>query len=114
MHGAGAGDLRRSNRANKGEGGVVQQMTKIANVIERKPKEPKERVQGVPLSQKVNPMAPIVQVLPRRRKSQTAPTIPEPAEFVQPQFLVPPGTEPKLPGAFNHQFGFRPPVTGVL
>lgn len=62
-------------------------------------------------------MAPIVQVIPPRNrggKSQAAPTVQEPAKFVKPEFLVPLGTEPKLPNAYGHQFGFRPPAAGML
>lgn len=89
-------------------------MTNLANVIEKKPKEAKERVQGMPPSQQVNPMAPITQVQRKRtHKSQaaskTAQSILEPASKpATPQYLVPPGTEPQLPG--GHLFGFCPPA----
>lgn len=61
--------------------------------------------------QQVNPMAPIVQDQPRRaRKSKSTIDVSELSDkLATPHFLVPPGTEPKLPGAeFGHQFGFRP------
>lgn len=61
-------------------------------------------------------MAPIAQDQPQRKSKPkptvNAPIIPKLADkLATPQFLVPPGTEPGLPGAaFGHQFGFRPPV----
>lgn len=89
-------------------------MTALLNVIEKKPKVPKKHIQGIPPSQQVNPMAPNTQVQPQRtHKTQTASKIVQTTSApafkpVKPQFLVPPGTEPQLPG--GHLFGFRPPA----
>lgn len=62
-------------------------------------------------------MAPVIQDRPRRTpmsksKSNAVPNIPELADrLATPQYLVPPGSEPKLPGAAGgHQFGFSRPV----
>lgn len=70
----------------------------------------------MPQQQPVNSMAPIVQDQPRRARRPKADAnatanIPElPHHLATPRFIVPPGTEPRMPGAASHQFGFHPPV----
>ncbi|KAF7982861.1 hypothetical protein HWV62_25082 [Athelia sp. TMB] len=111
--------LRRSSRANKGEGGVITRAADISAKIEKQPKKPKERVQGIPESQKINPMAPTAGQPAKRGRKPVTKAVPPVAptsshSVVPPQHLVPPGTEPQLPSAqmkaFGHQFGFLDPT----
>lgn len=114
---------RRSGRENKGEGGRGVQLAKLSSAIEKKPAKPKKTVQDIPPTQPNNPMAPSKSKLTRTRGKQKAvePTEVAPAAGVGEtanvalQYLVPPGTEPRLVlgpelGAYGHQFGFRPPA----
>lgn len=86
-------------------------LTELSEKIECKPKKAKARVQDIPNSELVNPMAPEVKTK-RTRKHQAA-FIPEAPQEVTPQYLVPPGTEPRLPASqitsHGHSFGFQFP-----
>lgn len=107
---AGRSDLRRSSRANKGEGGVAEQMAKVSDAIEKKQPKVKKTVQDMPDTQPVNPMAPA----PPKRRGRGPGKVPAPAPNIQHadlQYLVPLGSEPRLPGPhlefYGEQFGFQ-------
>lgn len=103
-------DLRRSSRANKGEGGVAVQMAKVSDAIEKKQPKVKKTVQDIPDTQPVNPMAPA----PPQKRGRGPGKVPAPAPKIQRadlQYLVPLGSEPLLPGPhlgfYGEQFGFQ-------
>lgn len=111
---AGTIQLRRSTRPGKGKGGVVTRLTDLLELIERKPKEAKARVQDIPNSEVVNPMVP--KVKKRRPRKAKAVDMPEATREVTPPYLVPPGTEPQLPAhqITSHGHAFRFQLPGAL
>ncbi|KAF7975803.1 hypothetical protein HWV62_8485 [Athelia sp. TMB] len=111
---------RRSERPGRGEGGVITRLADLSGKIEHVPKAAKPRIQNIPASEPVNPMAPQSKKPSRSRKRpvDAEPAVPQAtpqAETATPQFLVPPGTEPALPtpqltfSSRGHSFGFQLP-----
>jgi hypothetical protein len=70
---------RRSSRANKGEGGVADQLARVGVQIESVKKRKKTAQDSIPLDEPHNPMAP-TQALKKRRK--TAKTIVNVSEYL--------------------------------
>lgn len=117
MLGSTVSDLRHSQQGNKGEGGVDVQMAKLSKAIEKQPPKPRKKVQDMPPMEPVNPMAPVPKQKwsrPKAKGSEADTLAAVNMENAAPQFIVPLGSEPPIPGClpstYGHEFGFQAPT----